>query len=135
MSEARPTLREWPPVDLIAGLSLETTAKPERELDEKVKSGRSPLSLLITLSSFVRLSQSLVAFCRAVDSDSTSGNFLITLGCLLELPRGTEVLEITPSGASAWVQTVRIRTRQQDGTSKDYFKKVHHMHNSKRPFS
>lgn len=41
-----------------------------------------------------------------------------------ELPSGTEVLEITPSGASAWVQTVRIRTRQKDGTTKDYFKKV-----------
>ena len=45
----------------------------------------------------------------------------------LELPPGTEVIEITPSGASAWVQTVRVQTRQKDGTTKDYFKKVQAM--------
>ena len=135
MSEAKATLREWPPVDLIAGLSLETIAKPEKELDDKVKSGRSPLSLLLTLSFVVRLSQFLGALCRAVKFDSTPGKFLITLSCLLELPRGTEVLEMTPSGASAWVQTVRIRTRQQDGTSKDYFKKVHRMYCNRKPLS
>ncbi|KAK4694508.1 hypothetical protein P7C71_g3089, partial [Lecanoromycetidae sp. Uapishka_2] len=78
MSDAGPAPREWPPVDLIAGLSLETTAKPESELDEKVQS---------------------------------------------ELPPGTAVLEITPSGKSAWAQTVRIRTRQSNETIKDYFKK------------
>ena len=34
-------VREWPPVDLMAGLSLETTAEPELELDEKVVSGKA----------------------------------------------------------------------------------------------
>ena len=55
MSEARPTLREWPPVDLIAGLSLETIAKAESELDEKVKFGKFSPSLLITLSPIIHL--------------------------------------------------------------------------------
>ena len=128
MSEARVTLREWPPVDLIAGLSLETTAKPESELDEKIKSGRSPPSLSITPSSPVRLSQFPIAFGRFVNSDFSFGSLLIILGYILELPRGTEVLEISPSGASAWVQTVRIRTRQKDGTNKDYFRKVQRMY-------
>lgn len=129
MSEA------WPPVDLIAGLSLETTAKPESELDEKVKSGNFSPSLLIMLSSIVHLSQLPVAFGRTLDSDPSSENLLIILGYHLELPRGTEVLEITPSGASAWVQTVRIRTRQKDGTSKDFFKKVHHMYYNRTTLS
>ena len=40
MVDARPALKEWPPVELIAGLSLETNAEPESELDEKVYSGR-----------------------------------------------------------------------------------------------
>ena len=40
MSDAGPALKEWPPVELIAGLSLETNAEPENELDEKVQSGR-----------------------------------------------------------------------------------------------
>ena len=48
----------------------------------------------------------------------------LKLHYLQELPPEIEVLEITPSGASAWVQTVRIRTRQKDGSVKDYFKKV-----------
>ena len=34
-------VREWPPVDLIAGLSLKTTAEPELELDKKVLSGKA----------------------------------------------------------------------------------------------
>ena len=41
MSDAVPAPKEWPPLDLIAGLSLETTAEPESELDEKVQSGKS----------------------------------------------------------------------------------------------
>ena len=48
----------------------------------------------------------------------------LTLGHYLDLPPGTEVLEIATSGESAWVHTVRVRTRQQDGSEKDYFKKV-----------
>ncbi len=40
MSDGEPAPREWPPVDLIAGLSLETIAEPESELDAKVHSGR-----------------------------------------------------------------------------------------------
>ncbi|KAL8832478.1 MAG: hypothetical protein Q9191_000248 [Dirinaria sp. TL-2023a] len=79
MSDTGPTPEQWPPIDLIAGLSLKTTADSESELDERVYS---------------------------------------------ELPPGSKVIEITPSGASAWVQTVRIRTHQENGTSKDFFKKV-----------
>ncbi|KAI9760343.1 MAG: hypothetical protein M4579_001747 [Chaenotheca gracillima] len=71
--------REWPPVDLIADLSLNPNAHIESVLDENV---------------------------------------------LAELPKGTEVLSIDSSGASAWVQTVRIETRQKDGTIKPYFKKA-----------
>lgn len=66
MSDAGPALKEWPPVELIAGLSLETTAKPESELDEKVHSGRvSPW----TFSSIVHLSRLLRVFGRAIRSD------------------------------------------------------------------
>lgn len=39
MPDAEPTAREWPPNDLIAGLSLKTIADPESELDENVLSG------------------------------------------------------------------------------------------------
>lgn len=124
MSDAGPAPREWPPVDLIAGLSLETTARPESELDEKIHSGRSSPRLWITFSSIAHLLRLLRAFSRAVRSDPLSASFLLILDYYLELPPGTEVLEMTPSGASAWVQTVRIRTRQKDGTTKDYFKKV-----------
>jgi hypothetical protein len=40
------------------------------------------------------------------------------------LPGGIEVLSVTPSGASAWVQTVRIEVRLPDDSTKYYFKKV-----------
>ena len=66
----------------------------------------------------------MLAFGRAFSSYYSFGSFLTIMEHPLELPPGTEVLEITPSGESAWVQTVRIRTRQRDGISKDYFKKV-----------
>ena len=52
--------REWPPVDLIAGLSLETIAEPEAELDENVLSSKNypPLpSKPRVLASFKRLLQ------------------------------------------------------------------------------
>ncbi|KAL8764375.1 MAG: hypothetical protein Q9184_000080 [Pyrenodesmia sp. 2 TL-2023] len=39
-----------------------------------------------------------------------------------ELPEGITVLSISPSGASAWVQTVRVDT-ELNGKSKTYFKK------------
>jgi len=42
---------------------------------------------------------------------------------LAALPTDAEILSITPSGASAWVQTVRIECQLKDGTSKNYFKK------------
>lgn len=127
MSDDGPALKEWPPVELIAGLSLETTAEPESELDEKVHSGTVSPRLRITLCSIVHLARLLRVFGRAIRSHPSSGSFLLILGHHLELLPGTEVLEITPSGASAWVQTVRIRTRQKDGTTKDYFKKVQRM--------
>ncbi|KAK7967454.1 uncharacterized protein PG986_001731 [Apiospora aurea] len=40
------------------------------------------------------------------------------------LMAGSTVLEVTPSGASAWVKTIKIDTQIQDGTVKSYFKKV-----------
>lgn len=39
MSDAGPTAEEWPPNDLIAGLSLNTIADSDSELDENVLSG------------------------------------------------------------------------------------------------
>ena len=42
MSESASAPREWPPVDLIAGLSLKTIAEPELQLDENVISGKNP---------------------------------------------------------------------------------------------
>ena len=77
----------------------------------------------------------MLAFGRAINSDTCFGSFLIVIDHLLELPPETEVLEIIPSGESAWVQTVRIRTRQKDGTSKDYFKKVHRVIYNGIPYS
>ncbi|KAL8688735.1 MAG: hypothetical protein Q9218_005423, partial [Villophora microphyllina] len=47
----------------------------------------------------------------------------IDANVLTKLPDGVKVLSISPSGASAWVQTVRIDTQLVDGTSKTYFKK------------
>ncbi|OAG39946.1 hypothetical protein AYO21_05819 [Fonsecaea monophora] len=41
-----------------------------------------------------------------------------------ELPKGTEVVSINPSGTSAWVQTVCIETSQKDGRILKFFKKV-----------
>lgn len=49
MSDAGPAPKQWPPVDLIAGLSLETTAEAESQLDEKVHSGRVSPRLWIAL--------------------------------------------------------------------------------------
>ena len=42
----------------------------------------------------------------------------------LELPPGTKVLSISPSGASAWVQTVRVETVLPDERQVVYFMKV-----------
>lgn len=42
---------------------------------------------------------------------------------LAKLPSGTKVLSISPSGASAWVQTVRIETVLPDGRQIVYFMK------------
>lgn len=41
-----------------------------------------------------------------------------------ELPADAEIISIEPSGASGWVQTVRIETRQKD-VEQAYFMKVH----------
>ncbi|KAI4280194.1 MAG: hypothetical protein L6R38_004637 [Xanthoria sp. 2 TBL-2021] len=40
-----------------------------------------------------------------------------------ELPEGARILSIVPSGASVWVQTVRIDVQLNDGNRKTYFKK------------
>lgn len=58
----------------------------------------------------------------------------LTLRYPQEFSPDTEVLDITPSGASAWVQTVRIRTQQKDGSLKDYFKKVQQTSCSQNPW-
>ncbi|OAL33465.1 hypothetical protein AYO20_07321 [Fonsecaea nubica] len=42
---------------------------------------------------------------------------------LKDLPEGTEVVSINPSGASAWVQTLCIETYQRDGQKTKFFKK------------
>lgn len=42
----------------------------------------------------------------------------------LALPPRTEVLSITPSGASDWVETMCIKCRLEDGTTKGFFMKV-----------
>ncbi|KAI0020974.1 Fructosamine kinase-domain-containing protein [Xylariomycetidae sp. FL0641] len=45
-------------------------------------------------------------------------------GILNKLPSGTQVLSISPSGASYWVRTAKIGTLDGDGEPKDYFVKV-----------
>ena len=49
MSEGVSAPRDWPPVDLIAGLALETTAEPQGELDEEVYFSKDLPSLYTTL--------------------------------------------------------------------------------------
>ncbi|KAL9005295.1 MAG: hypothetical protein Q9188_001921 [Gyalolechia gomerana] len=56
-------------------------------------------------------------------TDTRTSNVDIDENVLAKLPEGVKVLSISPSGASAWVQTVRIDTQLADGTSKTYFKK------------
>ena len=50
--------------------------------------------------------------------------YMPTNSKLIALPAGIKIVSVTPSGASAWVQTVRIDTKQKDGSLKSYFKKV-----------
>ena len=129
MFQNGPAPRQWPPVDLIAGLSLETTAYPESKLDENVHS-RKFYPRSIALSSIILVPRKL--FLHRESNKPQVESFLqdfskglsLTLGRHLELPPGSKVLKITPAGASAWVQTVRIRTCQESGTTRDYFKKV-----------
>jgi len=40
------------------------------------------------------------------------------------MPRGIKIISILPSGASAWVHTVRIEGRLLDGTTKFFFMKA-----------
>ncbi|KAK4222959.1 hypothetical protein QBC38DRAFT_512662 [Podospora fimiseda] len=42
----------------------------------------------------------------------------------LALPANCEIISVSPSGASAWVQTVRIECLLEDGTIKNYFRKA-----------
>ena len=41
----------------------------------------------------------------------------------IALPANCEILSVSPSGASAWVQTVRIECLFEDGSVKNYFKR------------
>ena len=43
---------------------------------------------------------------------------------LKELPEGTEIIEISPSGASYWARTAKIETVNAQGEAVDYFVKV-----------
>ena len=108
MSQNGPTPRQWPPVDLIAGLSLETIAQPEIKLDEKVHS-RKFYPRYIVLSSIILVPRKLFLLRKSnklqVESfvQDFSKSLSLILGRHLELPPGTKVLKITPAGASAWV--------------------------------
>ena len=42
----------------------------------------------------------------------------------IELPNGSKVISIVPSGASPWVKTVKMNVRLTDGSTKPYFMKV-----------
>ena len=98
---------QWPPVDLINGLAIE--APPvETELDSKVLNG-----------TFAAPQQ-----CHAPIHLELKPRLHTLTGETVELPDGTEVVFINPSGASAWVQTLRIDTIQKNGERKSYFKKV-----------
>ena len=46
------------------------------------------------------------------------------LHILLALPEGSQVLSVTQSGTSLWVDTVKIHVRLQNGELQDFFKKV-----------
>jgi hypothetical protein len=43
---------------------------------------------------------------------------------MIELPEGTQILEISPSGASYWARTAKIETVNAQGEAFDYFVKV-----------
>lgn len=47
---------------------------------------------------------------------------------MIELPKGTQILEISPSGASYWARTAKIETVNAQGEAFDYFVKVSERH-------
>ena len=61
---------------------------------------------------------------HSLQSRRLEDQFTLTDEFQIDLPSGTKIISITPSGASAWVQTVRIEALHEDGTVKSYFKKV-----------
>ena len=67
MSDVRSAPKEWPSVDLIAGLFLERTAEPESELDEKVHSGR--VSVAKTMSHSYNTHSGAAAFSTKDDEE------------------------------------------------------------------
>ena len=95
-----------------SGLPPGRTSKPEKppeRLDEAVIAGKLPRW---------RFQRTALQFTT----------HLSVLNVFAVFPPDTKILSITPSGASAWVQTVRIDARNGDGSVKPYFMKVGTLH-------
>ncbi|KAI0025980.1 Fructosamine/Ketosamine-3-kinase [Xylariomycetidae sp. FL0641] len=60
---------------------------------------------------------------EAREVDPVGENVVLDENLMAALPEGSQVLRVTPSGASAWVKTLKIDVRLIDGTVKSYFKK------------
>ncbi|KAK8034977.1 hypothetical protein PG993_009972 [Apiospora rasikravindrae] len=60
---------------------------------------------------------------EADEIDPLGPNVVLDKSLMAAFPEGSTVLEVTPSGASAWVKTIKIDIQLQDGTVKSYFKK------------
>ncbi|KAK7953381.1 hypothetical protein PG996_014272 [Apiospora saccharicola] len=60
---------------------------------------------------------------EAEEIDPLGPNVVLDRSLMAAFPEGSNVLEVTPSGVSAWVKTVKIDIQLPDGTVKSYFKK------------
>ncbi|KAK7998765.1 hypothetical protein PG991_014440 [Apiospora marii] len=60
---------------------------------------------------------------EAEEIDPLGLNVVLDKSLMTAFPEGSTVIEVTPSGASAWVKTIKIDIQLQDGTVKSYFKK------------
>lgn len=93
-----------------------------------------PLPRSLPLVSLLRLQLLHLPQTSSSANNSSVGFIVIVQRCpfdtdrsLPDFPEGTSILSVTPSGTSAWVQTVRIETRQEDGDIKLYFLKARAM--------
>ncbi|KAG8161739.1 hypothetical protein KVR01_008726 [Diaporthe batatas] len=59
----------------------------------------------------------------ATASETSDYDGKLDEGVLSALPHNSRVLSVTPSGASAWGETMRIECELEDGTLKDFFMK------------